>query len=102
VNVADSKRIQEGQYFDEGQAKRNDQQETAAQWSLNAALREAEVGNEVRAREQSRLALKLASTRDMQIMAALALARAGDTAHAQTMADDLYRQSRLHTVLNGY
>jgi len=83
-------------------AKRNDQQETAAQWSLNAALREAEVANEVRAREQATLALKLASTRDMQIMAALALARAGDTAHAQTMADDLYRQSRLNTMLNGY
>jgi eukaryotic-like serine/threonine-protein kinase len=35
-------------------------------------------------------------------MAALTLARAGDTARAQSMADDLGKHSPLNTVLNGY
>ncbi len=83
-------------------AKRNDQKETAAVWLLNAALREAEVGNTAQARQQATSALVLASTRDLQILAALALARAGDPVRAQTMADDLNKRSPLNTVLNGY
>ena len=83
-------------------AKRNDQKETAALWLLNAALREAEVGNLAQAREQITSALSLASTRDLRVMATLALARAGDIVRAQTMADDLSKQSPLNTVLNGY
>jgi eukaryotic-like serine/threonine-protein kinase len=83
-------------------AKRNDQKETAAVWLLNAALREAEVGNTAKARQQATSALVLASTRDLQILAALALARAGDTVRAQTMADDLNKRSPLNTMLNGY
>ena len=83
-------------------AKRNDQKETTALWLLNAALREAEVGNSAQAREQVTSAMALASTRDLQILAALALARAGDITRAQTMADDLGKRSPLNTVLNGY
>jgi eukaryotic-like serine/threonine-protein kinase len=83
-------------------AKRNDQKETAALWLLNAALREAEVGNVAHARKQATAALALASTRDTQILAALALARAGDTARVQTMADDLNKRSPLNTLLNDY
>jgi serine/threonine protein kinase/Flp pilus assembly protein TadD len=83
-------------------AKRNDQKETAALWLLNAALREAEVGNLAQAREQITSALSLASTRDLRVMAALALARIGDIVRAQTMADDLSKRSPLNTVLNGY
>jgi len=83
-------------------AKRNDQKETAAVWLLNAALREAEFGNTAQARQQVTSALVLASTRDLQILAALVLARAGDTVRAQTMADDLNKRSALNTMLNGY
>jgi len=71
-------------------------------WLLSAALREAEVGNTAQARQQATSALVLASTRDLQILAALALARSGDTVRAQTMADDLNKRSPLNTVLNGY
>ena len=83
-------------------AKRNDQKETAATWLLNAALREAEAGNTAQARQQAASALALASTRDLQVLAALALARGGDTARAQTLANDLNRRSPLDTMLNGY
>ena len=83
-------------------AKRNGQKETAAQWLVNAALREAEVGNLAEARKRAAAALALAPTRNLQILAALALARAGDTARAQTMADGLNKRSPLNTLLNGY
>jgi tetratricopeptide (TPR) repeat protein len=83
-------------------ARRNDQKETAAMWLLNAALREAEVGNTAQARQQATSALAVASTRDLQVLAALALARGGDTARAQTLADDLNKRSPLDTMLNGY
>jgi serine/threonine protein kinase/tetratricopeptide (TPR) repeat protein len=83
-------------------AKRNDQKETAALWLLNAALREAEVGNTAQARQQATSTLALASTRDLQVLAALAFARGGDTARAQTMADDLNKREPLNTMLNGY
>jgi tetratricopeptide (TPR) repeat protein len=83
-------------------AKRNDQKETAALWLLNAALREAEVGNAAQARQQATSALTLASTSDLQVLAALAFARGGDTSRAQTMADDLNKRSPLNTILNGY
>ncbi len=83
-------------------AKRNDQKETAALWLLDAALREAEVGNTAQARQQATSALTLASTSDLQVLAALAFARGGDTSRAQTMADDLNKRSPLNTILNGY
>ena len=83
-------------------AKRNDQKETAALWLLDAALREAEVGNTAQARQQATSALALASTSDLQVLAALAFARGGDTSRAQTMADDLNKRSPLNTILNGY
>jgi tetratricopeptide (TPR) repeat protein len=83
-------------------AKRNDQKETAAMRLLNAALREAEVGNSALARERTMSAMSLASTRDLQILAALSSARAGDIARAQTMADELSSRWPLNTVLNGF
>ena len=83
-------------------AEREGQNEAAAQYLLIAALRVAEVGNPAEARDQAILALTLSSTRDLQIMAALTLARAGENARAQTMADDLHKRSPLDTVLNGY
>ena len=83
-------------------AKRNGQKETAAQWLVNAALREAEVGNLAEAHKRAAAALALAPTRNLQILVALALARAGDTARAQTIADGLNKRSPLNTLLNSY
>ena len=83
-------------------SRHNDQKETAARWRMDSALREAEFGNPDRARQEIASALELASTRDIQILAALALARAGDPHPAQKMADELGENSPVNTILNGY
>src|SRR5208282_5163080 len=82
--------------------RRASEKETAAEWEMNAALREAEFGNAAQARRQTAAALVLASTRDVQILAALALARAGDSNRAQKMAGELQTQNPLNTKINGY
>ena len=83
-------------------ARRSNHKETAAQWQLNSALREAEFGNTEQARQQVRAALALASSRDTKILAALALARLGDTAQAQIIADTLMKEFPGNTLLNNY
>ncbi len=83
-------------------ARHNGDAETAAQWQVNSALREAEFGNPQRARAQAGSALALTLTRDVQILAALAFARSGDSARAQQLAEDLAKRFPLDTVINGY
>jgi len=83
-------------------ARHADLKETAAQWQLYSALEEAEFGNSERARREVKEGLDIASTRDAQILAALTLARAGDTARAQALAEELEKQFPLNTSLNGY
>jgi serine/threonine protein kinase/tetratricopeptide (TPR) repeat protein len=83
-------------------AKRNDQKESAALWQLEAALREAELGNSPEARQQVKAALALASNHDSQILSALALARAGDSAQAAKMADDVAKRYPEDTLVNNY
>jgi serine/threonine protein kinase/tetratricopeptide (TPR) repeat protein len=83
-------------------ARQNDEKEIAAQWRLDAALREAEFGNLSEARQQARAALALASTRDIQVLAGLALAQAGDSAHARRLADDLEKRFPKNTLINAY
>ena len=83
-------------------SRHNGQKEAAAEWRMDSALREAEFGNPDRARQETNSALLLASTRDTQILAALALARAGDPARARKMADELAREFPMNTMLNGY
>src|SRR5437868_1737692 len=80
-------------------AQRNNQKETAAQWQLNGAIREAEFGNSERARQQVASAQALASARDLKILAALALARSGDSVQAQKIADELEKQNPLNTMI---
>ena len=86
----------------EQSAKRADEKETAAEWQMNAALREAEFGNALQARNGAASVLALAPARDVQILAALTLALAGDSARAQKMADELEKQNPLSTVIIGY
>ena len=80
----------------------NDSKETAAAWRMNAALREAEFSNPVRARQEIVAALAEAPTRDVNVLAALALARIGDIDRADRMAHDLAERYPLNTAINRY
>ena len=68
---------------------RAEEKETAATWQTMAALREAELGNSGSVRQQVAAALALAPGRDVTVVAALALARIGDSAQALKLADHL-------------
>ena len=83
-------------------AERGNRKETAALWQVNGALREAEFGNRDRARENATAAMALAPTHDLQIIGALALARAGDAARAETLAADLSKRFPDDTYLHHY
>jgi tetratricopeptide (TPR) repeat protein len=69
---------------------------------MNEALREAEFGNTTLARQDEAAALKLAPGRDVKLLAALALARTGETAQAKTLADELEKNYPAETVLKVY
>ena len=75
-------------------AQHNDAKETAAGYQAAAALREVESGNREQARADADAAVKLAPNRDVQAMAALALARAGDTARRRSWQPNSTRHSR--------
>jgi tetratricopeptide (TPR) repeat protein len=78
------------------------EKETAAQWKLNGALREAEFGNLDRGRREAAAALAISSNHDSQILAALTMARAGDLVQAEKLANDLATLYPLDTLLNSY
>ena len=80
----------------------NDARETVASYQAAAALREVESGNREQARDDARAALKLAPNRDVQAMAALALARAGDTPAAEKLAAGLDKTFPLDTMVQRY
>jgi eukaryotic-like serine/threonine-protein kinase len=83
-------------------ARRNDLNEVAAIWRMNAVIREVEFGNSGQAREAVEEGLRLADTRDSQVLAALVVARAGDAARAQALADSLESRFPQNTELNNY
>ena len=83
-------------------ARRDGSAETAAAWQMDAALREAEFNDPARSRQDIAAALAAAPTRDVDILAALALARIGDADRAKHMADDLAERFPLNTVINHY
>ena len=83
-------------------ARRNDATETAATYQAAAALREVESGYPTQARADAGEALKLAPNRDVRAMAALALARAGDTASAEELAAELDKTFPLDTLVQEY
>lgn len=73
-------------------------QDVAAIWQENAALREAAFGKAEAARKQAEAGLKLApGSPDALAEAALALAMIGDTARAGVLAQDLAKQRPLDT-----
>ena len=83
-------------------AVRNDSNETAALWQVCAALREAEFGNTLVAKQEVAAALALAPGRDVKLFAAVASARAGDTARAKTIAEELQKNNPSDTMLKVY
>jgi ATP/maltotriose-dependent transcriptional regulator MalT len=83
-------------------AQRNDAKETAAGYQAEAALRDVESGNREQARAEAHAALKLAPNRDVRAIAALVLARAGDTAAAEKLAAELDKTFPLDTLVQRY
>jgi tetratricopeptide (TPR) repeat protein len=83
-------------------ARRADAPETAALWAVNAALREAEFGNAAPARQAAAAAIALAPGRDIKVLAALALARAGEAGQARALVQELERDFPSNTVLTVY
>jgi eukaryotic-like serine/threonine-protein kinase len=80
----------------------NDAKETAALYEAAAALREVGAGEREQARVEANAALKLAPNRDVRSFAGLALARAGDTAGAETLASGLDKGFPVDTVVQSY
>jgi serine/threonine protein kinase/Tfp pilus assembly protein PilF len=77
--------------------------EGAAGWAVNEALREAEFGNSAESRGAAASAHQLAPRGFyVRAIAALALARVGDAAQAQKIADDLAKNFPEDTGLNFY
>src|SRR5579863_2983623 len=83
-------------------AVRADSKETAALWQANAAVREAEFGNAGAAKQDVNAALALVPGRDVRVLSALTLARAGDIARAKAMVEQLEKSDPLNTVLKLY
>jgi len=80
-------------------AEQSKQMETAATYLAVAGLREALFGNASEARQKATAALSLSTGREVQYGAALALAIAGDSARAQTLADELSKSFPEDTIV---
>jgi eukaryotic-like serine/threonine-protein kinase len=77
-----------------------DSKENGAIWLENSALREAAFGNLQNAKQAAAAGLKLApESPSVAVEAALAYAMAGDTAHAEFMAQDLNKDHPLDTQI---
>jgi eukaryotic-like serine/threonine-protein kinase len=81
---------------------RRNSQGTAALRRASTALLHAEVGNTAAAREGAAEALAIDRTRDVRVVAALALARAGESAQAGSLADALNKEYPQSTFLQVY
>ena len=76
--------------------------EAAAAWKGQAALREAEVGNQQRARQLAAQSLSLSDPFDLKALAALTLAAAEHPAQAQELADQIGHERPLDTLVQYY
>jgi serine/threonine protein kinase/tetratricopeptide (TPR) repeat protein len=83
-------------------AVRADSKETGALWALNDALHEAELGDTSAAKQSITEALALSQGRDVKVVAALALARIGDTARATALVGELEKGYATNTLLKLY
>ena len=83
-------------------AVRADSKETAALWRVNAAQREAELGNASSAKQGVAAAFALSTGRDVKVGAALALARIGDTLRAKALGEELEKSYPTNTLIKLY
>ena len=83
-------------------ARRSDFPEKAALWQASEAVWEAEFENSAEARHGAAEALALNSSRDVQLLAALALARAGDAERATRIVENLNHDFPVSTHLQAY
>ena len=83
-------------------AERNDARETAAGYQVAIALFEVDSGNREQGLADVRAAMKLAPNREVQEIAAVALARAGDTVAAEKLADELDESFPVDTIVQRY
>ncbi len=83
-------------------AVRSDAKETAAQWIAFQAIREAEIGNVTAARQAVARALALAPGRDVKVIAAIALARTGETSQSTSILESLQKSEPSNTYLKVY
>jgi serine/threonine protein kinase/tetratricopeptide (TPR) repeat protein len=82
-------------------AARTDNKEAGAMWRDNAALREAMVGNRHFARQYAEEAFSMApSSEHVEIEAALALAMAGSSGRARSLAQELAKKFPLDTQVH--
>ncbi len=83
-------------------AEHNDANEAAAAYQAAEALREAEAGNTEQARRDAHDALKLGPNPNVQEVAALALARAGNSAESEKLLAELDKQLPMDTIVQRY
>jgi tetratricopeptide (TPR) repeat protein len=84
-------------------AKRGGTTEVAGEWIVNSGFREAEFGNFSEARHAAASAIQLARhSRYVPAIAALVLARSGDVAQAQQLADQLAKDFPQDTLVDSY
>jgi serine/threonine protein kinase/tetratricopeptide (TPR) repeat protein len=74
--------------------------ETAAGYAAVAALRDAMFGNVAQARDWAASARRLATSRDVQYLAALALALASEVSTSQSLGDDLAKRFPEDTLVH--
>jgi tetratricopeptide (TPR) repeat protein len=81
-------------------ALRADSKETAAIWQTNAGVQQAAYGSPTEARQSAAAALKLVPTsQSVEVEGALAFALAGDTARAESLAQELNKRFPLDTQM---
>jgi tetratricopeptide (TPR) repeat protein len=83
-------------------AKSSNDLETAASWLVKRALLEVEMGYPEQARNDAADALALSHSSEVELLAAMALARAGDTQSAQEIVEKLDRNFPLDVLIQGY
>ena len=76
--------------------------ETAALWQLTGALHEAELGDPQRGRREATAALAASPGKNVEILAALVLARSGDAVRAANLAEQLVKQYPADTLVRDY
>lgn len=81
-------------------AERVGEEEEAASYEAEDAVREALVGNAGLAKQQAERAVALSNGRDVEAISAIALALAGDWHEAGPLADDLDRRFPKDTILH--